>query len=67
MDIKRLYTQVPLNEVFVDIIETIYDKNINSVCKGINITKPILKKILKLCLQIVFLYDDKVYRRCCNW
>ena len=58
MDIKRLYTQVPLNEVSEDILKTIYDKNTILVLK-----KKKLRKVLKLCSQNVFLYDDKVNRQ----
>ena len=63
LDIKSLYTQIPLNEVIEDILTTIYDKSTNSIFKGSKITKNILRKILNLCSQSVFLYNNKVYKQ----
>ena len=57
LDIKSLYTQVPLKEVTEDILTTMYDKNTNSIFKGTKITKNILRKILQLCSQSIFLYN----------
>ena len=63
LDIKSLYTQIPLNEVIEDILTTIYDKSTNSIFKGSKITKNILRKMLNLCSQSVFLYNNKVYKQ----
>ena len=63
LDIKSLYTQVPLKEVIEDILETIYDKNSNSIFIESKITKNILRKILQLCSQSIFLYNEKVYKQ----
>ena len=63
LDIKSLYTQVPLKEVTEDILTTIYDTNSNSIFKGTKITKNILRKILHLCSQSIFLYKEKVYKQ----
>ena len=63
LDIKSLYTHVPLKEVIEDILTTIYDTNIKSIFKETKITKNILRKILQLCSQSIFLYDEKVYKQ----
>ena len=59
LDIKSLYTHVPLNEVIEDILTTIYDTNIKPIFKETKIIKYILRKILQLCSQRIFLYGEK--------
>ena len=44
LDIKSLFTQVPLKELIEDTIKTIYDKNTISDFKVTKITKKHLKK-----------------------
>ena len=63
-DIKSLYTNVPLQEVIDDIISTVYSDTaatpwfINS-----GISKRVLKNILKICSEGIFLYKGKVYQQ----
>ena len=63
-DIKSLYTNVPLKEVIDDIVKTVYAPNPKSSyfvdCK---ISSTVLRNMLKVCSQSIFVYDQKVYEQ----
>ena len=64
-DIKSLYTNVPLAEVIDDIISTVYSESASSTYFAQSGIKPeILKKMLILCSESIFLYKDEVYKQC---
>jgi hypothetical protein len=64
LDIKSLYTNVPLKEVIDDIAETVYATNAeSSFFIDSKITPKVLKNMLKVCSQSIFLYDHKVYKQ----
>ena len=67
-DIRSLYTNVPLKEVIEDIIKVVYSTSTSSGnifkhqdCK---ITKTVLRNMLILCSQSIFLYNKNVYKQC---
>ena len=59
LDIKSLYTQVPLKEVIEDILETIYDKNSNSIFKESKITKIFYGKFYNYARKVYFYTTKK--------
>ena len=63
-DIKSLYTNVPLDQVIKDITDTVYADTASSrffIDSGI--PKRVLKNILKLCSESIFLYKGMVYKQ----
>ena len=63
-DIKSLYTQVPVKEVINDILNTVYERDNNkSIFQNSSITKTVLKNMLNLCSNAVFLYNNKVLQQ----
>ena len=64
-DIKSLYTNVPLAEVIDDIISTVYSESaVSTFWKDSGIKPNILKKMLKLCSESIFIYKNEVYQQC---
>ena len=63
LDIKSLYTQVPIKEVIKDILITVYEKENKSIFQNSNITKTVLKNMLNLCSNAIFLYNNKVLQQ----
>ena len=62
-DIKSLYTQVPVKEVINDILVTVYERKNKSIFQNSNITKNVLKNMLNLFSNAVFLYNNKVLQQ----
>ena len=62
-DIKSLYTQVPVKEVINDILFTVYERKNKSIFQNSNITKTVLKNMLNLCSNAIFLFNNKVLQQ----
>ena len=64
-DIKSLYTHVPLKEVIEDIIKTVYSEAApTSVFRtSKTITDRVLRNMLYLCSESIFIYKDSVYKQ----
>ncbi|MEL6805942.1 MAG: hypothetical protein AAFO91_19435, partial [Bacteroidota bacterium] len=63
-DIKSLYTNVPLEEVIDDIIVTVFAEDPKTTFfTNSAITKRVLKNMLKVCSQSIFLFNEKVFKQ----
>ena len=62
-DIKSLYTEVPVKEVINDILFTVYERKNKSIFQNSNITKTVLKNMLNLCSNAIFLFNNKVLQQ----
>ncbi len=69
-DIKSLFTNVPLQEVIEDITHKVFPEGASPLLfqnseqpKGKKITRTILKNMLNVCSESIFLYRNKVYQQ----
>ena len=58
-----MYRQVPIKEVREAILKTIYDTSSNFIFKETKISENILRKVLRLCSQIILLQNEEVYKQ----
>ena len=66
-DVESLFTNVPLEEVIQDIANTMFDISnpfpVPDKPEAKRLTKPTFIKLLRLCTQGIFLYNDAVYQQ----
>ena len=63
LDIKTLYTNVPLEETINKVTEVIYTDNPDSMFARSQISKTVFKNVLSASSQSVFIFNGKVYQQ----